>query len=94
MTVLVFAYLGLAHVLLLLRKPALGVHDVLKAGPAHDVEGDEHHVCARVGQWPHIFVFLLASSVTYPGGEKLLKETRPGVDKVKPRKVFSAPDRL
>ena len=57
--------------LLLLWIPALRVNDVLEAGPAHDVEGDEHHVCAGVGQWPHILVFLLASRVTYPGEEKL-----------------------
>ena len=68
------AYLGLLHVLLLLRKPALGVHDVVEASPAHDVEGDEHHVCAWVGQGPHIFIFLLASGVTYPEEEKFLVE--------------------
>ena len=67
------AYLGFLHVLLLLREPPGGGHDVVEAGSAHDVEGDEHHVCAWVGQGPHIFIFLLASCVTYPG-EKFLVE--------------------
>ena len=66
------AYLGLLHVLLLLCKPPGGGHDVVEAGSAHDVEGDEHHVCAWVGQGPHISIVLLASCVTYPGEEKFL----------------------